>query len=167
LKIIVAFIFGLIGGGLLIHSAHIWSKKQEQQRKHQVWQEAIPATVTNYFFATRAVPIPPDLDFSTNSWRQLNYWLAFARAYTAIDTNVPILLWSERPPRLVTPGFRPEDPNWIGYVDGFAASRLANDAAAMSQRGLSFPDLVSWVKTNFQFDTFGPQRGEALLEASK
>lgn len=158
----IGFIAGLIlGAGLvatwvgfhtaaaskLVASEH---KRPEQANKQadEQWRAMLPTMATNYFFSNRRVPIPTTLDFSTNTWRQMNYWRSFSQAYVSISTNAPLM------PRRCTAG-RIYSFDLVGapirdVIEGpdiVAGADAAYDALLQVQKGMKSDDLVRWVST--------------------
>jgi hypothetical protein len=119
------------------------------ERAREQWRATLPAMATNYFWSERRVPIPRTLDFSTNAWRQMNYWRSFALAYVSISTNPPL------GPRRYTAGriysfnlVGAPMRDWMEGPDGVAAADAAHDALLQVQAGMQYDDLVQWVSTH-------------------
>src|SRR5262245_44759645 len=55
-----------------------WESRQQQVAER--WQLESNAVLQAYS-SMQYVPIPRNLDFSTNTWQRLNYWSSFTRSY--------------------------------------------------------------------------------------
>jgi len=174
----------LIGAVLGAAAAHVSQRCSETFRQKEVarrFSEQHWFNATNYFHATRRIPIPPDMDLGTDTWRRLTFWKDFARHYSSLSTNGLPLIDSDDPRawRLAHhPGVGGyvmpilDDPNWMECREAYPAYCLAYDAMLMARKGLSYDELCRWVKSNwtnysewstFQYDRFETARRQRSL----
>lgn len=150
-KVAIAFGIGVAVGAAALYGFHLFAErarvKAQERRITENVERSRRLTAPAFYHATRRVPIPPQIEFSTDSWRKLNFWRHFARSYSLIYTNTPLQ------PRRLAVGQAPllhlEDPCWFEGRDSLAAGYFAHDALMKVQEGLSFDELVTWVSSNY------------------
>lgn len=135
-----------------------WQKKVRKEWKSEralKWQDQGAGASESYYAEKFPVPLPRNLDFSSNTWQRLNYWRIFARSYQhlhypkrhfSIETTMPLDPW--------------EAAEQVDY--GSDAARpwsLAMEAHQRIKRGEKFDDVVKWVAENYQYST-----NKALLD---
>jgi hypothetical protein len=150
----VVLIVGVgLGFGLSL-SVRLYQKKQSEYRVNRIiigqrqaetaerWRVEAAAAADAYYGRTIPVPLPPNLDFSTNTWQKLNYWSRFARYF----------LWYQSPQaphRVSLIAYGPNPDPWESVIcfeerlDG--PSGLAMDAVQKLRKGESFNDVRNWV----------------------
>ncbi len=147
-KALFVFVVGLLVGGGTVYSVSLLRERQRQAEFERVWRLTGPAALQRYFRWGGQVPIPQNVDLSTNTCRQLVFWQAFADLYVAWGTN------SYSEPQFPYIGVRDYgynkgDPHWFDYVDKAAGAEFARKALAERSKGLSYDALVEWVATNY------------------
>lgn len=136
---------GIVLGSGIVYWYSKNRERSEQLRVEQAWKIRAPLSWNLYYgHSMDRVPIPRDIDLSTNSWRQLVFWTAFARAYVYTDTNTPHNV-------LRSYGIRMSDPKWMEWVDEVAGYELGYRAKVQTISGKSYREVVEWVSTNFDY----------------
>ena len=141
--IVIAFSLGVLVGAIGIFGLNFVRERREKNQIEQIWRQRSPNGLQAYFRSSVKVPFPKNLDLTTNTWRQLVFWEAYARLYTLAGTNNvgrPHAMWSY--------GFSKKDPYWFDYLDVTGGSELAYGALEQRASGLSDEQISQWVSTN-------------------
>jgi len=98
------------------------------------------------------VPLPNDVDFSSNTWQKLNYWEKFSNAFLSYQSP---MVWPRA--HITTYGTCP-DPwaavrEFEGWPNGNGTSpwQLAMDALTRLRQGIPFEEVRSWVGQNVRY----------------
>jgi hypothetical protein len=142
---VLVFLLGLLVGAMAMFGASVVRERQKQARTEQAWRQYGGAGLLPYFRPRVRVPLPPNVDLSTNTWQQLVFWEGFAAFYSYQGTNTFI----DRP-SLRSYVFRMDDPwSWFTYANRAKGQEFAREVLSLRTRGLSYDELVRWVSTNY------------------
>ena len=141
--IVLAFSLGVLVGAIGMFGFKFVHERREKNQIDQNWRQRSPNGLQAYYRSSVKVPLPKNLDLSTNTWRQLVFWEAYARLYTLAGTNN-----ISRPFALRSYGFSKKDPYWFSYLDVGGGSELAYGALSQRASGLSDEQISQWVSTN-------------------
>ncbi len=143
--IILCILF--LGVGLLLGR---WSNSFRENRRHAglrnsaMTSEQIAQIKVYIATRTNRYPIPPSVDFSTNTIRQMVFWQTFCSTYD---------YWKDKRYReaIRTPGINFEDPRWFQFVDSHRGWEFAEWLFHCRdiQGSLGTEDIPQWVATNY------------------
>lgn len=145
LRTALVFLSGLLVGAAVMFAIQLARERQQEASVAKTWRRTGGTGLLPYFRPAVRVPIPQNLDLSTNTWRQLVFWDAFASSFCYQGTN-PFV---DRP-SLRTYGFSMSDPNWFMYADKMQGREFAREVLSLNARGLNHDELVQWVSTNYK-----------------
>jgi hypothetical protein len=143
----VGFILGVLVASLT-HKTIAENRAQSQASKYRVsWEQHADRTYEAYMLGVHGqIPIPYGIDWSTNTWRQLAFWRAFAQAYSI----GMVTQRNERRP-LRTYGLNIKDPDWMEWRDAAEGARLAEQALMRLREGMDSADLREWVSSAYKY----------------
>jgi len=140
IKYILVFLIGAAVGVFVVQSKAKRNGRLESEAIITRWKQSVPLMTAMYYRPGRQVPVPLNLDLSTNTWPQLSFWCGFARAYQVLkDDDL-----KERH-RIETPAFPFDDPAWPQVASQLFGAEFAKEAFRKSKEGLSQRELVDWV----------------------
>jgi len=159
---LVGFALGVLTALLAVVLPRDRQTRYKQSQIHAAWEQRAPTEYRLYFQAVpSSIPIPPNIDWSTNTWRRLVYWRAFARTYAF---GSPAQTSASRPLR--TYGFGFEDPNWMEWGDASMGAELAERALQKAREGMSPQAVRAWVSENYQYPSPPPMSISGRLVGS-
>lgn len=156
-----ALVVGVVVGGALSLTARLHQKnettavidaavgwKAMADRRVATWRKEAPVATAAYFTDTTRVPIPTDLDLSSNTWQKLNYWSIFTRSFLWYQSPVD---WTHSSLVAYLPRDNPWDAVAEFETEADGPSHLAMLALQQLKQGESFENVRQWVRDNAKY----------------
>ena len=124
---------------------HLAQERRKEANVETTWRRTGGTGLLPYCRPAVKVPMPQSLDLSTNTWRQLAFWEAYASFYCYTGTNAFV-----NRPSLRSYGFRMDDPRWFEYADRMQGTEFAREVLDLRTKGMDYDQLVQFVSTNYK-----------------